>query len=40
MKAVHNGLATAYRGKVIMACGTDKTITSLKIAEDLANVGK
>lgn len=34
------GLADADRGKVIMACGTGKTFTSLKIAETLAGAGK
>ncbi|MCX8502314.1 MAG: DEAD/DEAH box helicase family protein, partial [Alphaproteobacteria bacterium] len=33
------GLATAERGKMIMACGTGKTFTSLKIAEQLAGRG-
>ena len=33
LKAVQTGLATAERGKLIMACGTGKTFTSLKIAE-------
>lgn len=33
--AVLDGFATADRGKLIMACGTGKTFTSLKIAEDL-----
>lgn len=37
--AVH-GLADADRGKLIMACGTGKTFTSLKIAETLAGAGK
>lgn len=37
---VHNGLLTADRGKLIMACGTGKTFTSLKIAEDLAGAGR
>ena len=31
---------TADRGKLIMACGTGKTFTSLKIAEKLAGKGK
>ncbi|WP_416881275.1 DEAD/DEAH box helicase [Marivita sp.] len=35
LEAVRKGLATYDRGKVIMACGTGKTFTSLKIAEDL-----
>lgn len=34
------GLQTADRGKLIMACGTGKTFTSLKIAEALAGKGK
>jgi predicted helicase len=34
------GLAQAERGKLIMACGTGKTFTSLKIAETLAGRGK
>ena len=33
---VCEGLATADRGKLIMACGTGKTFTSLKIAEKIA----
>ncbi|MEX8510375.1 MAG: DEAD/DEAH box helicase family protein [Leptothrix ochracea] len=37
---VLHGLATADRGKLIMACGTGKTFTSLKIAEQLAGAGK
>jgi predicted helicase len=38
--AVEKGLKTADRGKLIMACGTGKTLTSLKIAEGLAGKGK
>ncbi|MBC9070821.1 DEAD/DEAH box helicase [Thauera sp. CAU 1555] len=34
------GLASADRGKLIMACGTGKTFTALKIAETLAGKGK
>ena len=34
------GFAQADRGKLIMACGTGKTFTSLKIAESLAGSGK
>ncbi len=34
------GLKNADRGKLIMACGTGKTFTSLKIAEELAGKGK
>jgi predicted helicase len=37
--AVH-GLGQANRGKLIMACGTGKTFTSLKIAEELAGAGR
>ncbi|WP_208431758.1 DEAD/DEAH box helicase [Bartonella schoenbuchensis] len=40
LDAVRAGLAEADRGKLIMACGTGKTFTSLKIAEDLAGKGK
>lgn len=36
---VRRGLATADRGRLIMACGTGKTFTSLKIAEDLVGEG-
>jgi len=38
--ATEQGLQTAERGKLIMACGTGKTFTSLKIAEKLAGRGK
>ena len=37
---VEQGLQAAERGKLIMACGTGKTFTSLKIAEMLAGAGK
>ncbi|RCL90161.1 type ISP restriction/modification enzyme [Hyphomonas sp.] len=40
LEAVRNGLTGADRGKLIMACGTGKTFTGLKIAEDLAGPGK
>ncbi len=40
LKAVRAGLTRAERGKLIMACGTGKTFTSLKIAEELAGRGK
>jgi predicted helicase len=40
LNAVREGLARDDRGKMIMACGTGKTFTSLRIAEDLAGVGK
>ncbi len=38
--AVTTGLHLADRGKLIMACGTGKTFTSLKIAETVAGQGK
>lgn len=38
--SVISGLSTADRGKLIMACGTGKTFTSLKIAEKMAGPGK
>lgn len=37
---VINGFKSADRGKLIMACGTGKTYTSLKIAEKQAGKGK
>ena len=37
---VVTGLESADRGKLIMACGTGKTFTSLKIAEDVAGKDK
>lgn len=40
LKDVIRRLATEDRGKLIMACGTGKTFTSLKIAEQMAGVGK
>lgn len=40
IKAVKGSLAIADRGKMIMACGTGKTFTSLKIAEEIAGSGK
>ncbi|MBK1781592.1 DEAD/DEAH box helicase [Advenella sp. WQ 585] len=39
LQAVVSGLKTADRGKLIMACGTGKTFTSLKIAEQVAGEG-
>ncbi|MCO7071709.1 DEAD/DEAH box helicase [Vibrio cholerae] len=36
---VKHGLASSERGKLIMACGTGKTFTSLKIAEEIAGKG-
>jgi predicted helicase len=38
--ATQRGFAAHDRGKLIMACGTGKTFTSLKIAEDQAGRGK
>ena len=40
LDAVERGLQVADRGKLIMACGTGKTFTSLKIAEKMAGAGK
>ncbi|MES2493111.1 MAG: type ISP restriction/modification enzyme [Pseudomonadota bacterium] len=40
LEAVQAGLAKADRGKLIMACGTGKTFTGLKIAETMAGPGK
>ncbi|HMX33494.1 MAG TPA: DEAD/DEAH box helicase family protein [Leptospiraceae bacterium] len=40
VKSVLEGLKKEERGKLIMACGTGKTFTSLKIAEKLAGKGK
>ncbi|CUI07676.1 FIG003033: Helicase domain protein [Janthinobacterium sp. CG23_2] len=40
VNAVEAGLRDADRGKLIMACGTGKTFTSLKIAEKMAGAGK
>ena len=34
------GLREANRGKLIMACGTGKTFTSLRLAEQMAGAGK
>ena len=39
LNAVRDGLAEDDRGKMIMACGTGKTFTSLRIAEELAGAG-
>ena len=39
LDAVRAGLAEADRGKLIMACGTGKTLTGLRIAEELAGTG-
>jgi len=40
LEAVRLGLQNADRGKLIMACGSGKTFTALKIAEELAGPGK
>lgn len=41
LDTVKHGLSDdADRGKLIMACGTGKTFTALKIAEELAGAGK
>lgn len=40
LAAVQEGFKEADRGKLIMACGTGKTFTSLKIAEAVAGQGK
>jgi len=40
LDAVQSGLETVDRGKLIMACGTGKTFTALKIAEGMAGKGK
>jgi predicted helicase len=40
LEAVKIGLADADRGKLVMACGTGKTFTGLKIAEELGGKGK
>ena len=40
LNSVNEGLQSASRGKLIMACGTGKTFTALKIAELLAGSGK
>lgn len=40
LTAALQGFKTVSRGKLIMACGTGKTFTSLKIAEAQAGVGK
>ncbi len=40
LNTVRHGLSEADRGKLIMACGTGKTFTALKIAEALAGKNK
>ena len=39
MAAVRDGFADSDRGKLIMACGTGKTLTALRIAEEVAGRG-
>jgi len=39
LKDVRRGLEAGDRGKLVMACGTGKTFTSLRIAEDLVGAG-
>lgn len=39
LEAVRDGLKEADRGKLVMACGTGKTFTSLRIAEAMAGKG-
>ncbi len=40
LTAVQSGFQEASRGKLIMACGTGKTFTALKVAETVAGKGK
>ena len=40
LEAVVQGFATESRGKLLMACGTGKTFTALRIAEAVAGRGK
>ncbi len=40
VEKVRAGLAEYDRGKLVMACGTGKTFTALRIAEDIAGAGK
>lgn len=40
LRKVMEGLTEADRGKLIMACGTGKTFTALRIAEAMAGEGK
>ncbi|WP_125775946.1 DEAD/DEAH box helicase [Antribacter gilvus] len=39
VNAVRAGFTTRDRGKLVMACGTGKTFTALRIAEDLVPLG-
>lgn len=40
LEAVKEGLSKSDRGRLIMACGTGKTLASLRIAEEIAGKGK
>ena len=40
MRAVQDGFEESDRGKLIMACGSGKTFTALRIAERMAGTGK
>ena len=40
LREVKDGLSKSDRGRLIMACGTGKTFTSLRIAEEIAGKGK
>lgn len=40
LRAVRAGLGKADRGKLIMACGSGKTLTALRIAEDIAGADR
>lgn len=40
LDAVRRGFETSDRGKLIMACGTGKTFTALRVAEEHAGAGK
>jgi predicted helicase len=40
LEAVRRGFEASDRGKLIMACGTGKTFTALRIAEEHAGAGK
>ena len=40
LEAVRAGLVDADRGKLIMACGTGKTLVALRVAEELAGSGQ
>lgn len=40
LREVKEGLSKSDRGRLVMACGTGKTFTSLRIAEDIAGKGR